>query len=95
MKGLSRCEKKRSSVSDHPRFPMSTKALLIKRLYDLKKTNRRFMDKRLHFQPIPSRAWSSWSANLREKYRQGKKEQEGHDGPVSLHWLILGNLFKT
>ena len=22
-------------------------------------------------------------------------EQEGHDGPVSLHWLILGNLFKT
>ena len=23
------------------------------------------------------------------------KKQEGHDGPVSLHWLILGNLFKT
>ena len=22
-------------------------------------------------------------------------EQEGHDGPVSFHWLILGNLFKT
>ena len=22
-------------------------------------------------------------------------KQEGHDGPVSLHWLILGNLFKT
>ena len=22
-------------------------------------------------------------------------QQEGHDGPVSLHWLILGNLFKT
>ena len=21
--------------------------------------------------------------------------QEGHDGPVSLHWLILGNLFKN
>ena len=67
--------KKRSSVSDHPRFPMSRKALLIKRLYDLKRTNRRFMDKRLHFQPIPSRTWSSWSASLREKYRQGKKEK--------------------
>ena len=25
----------------------------------------------------------------------GYTEQEGHDGPVSLHWLILGNLFKT
>ena len=24
-----------------------------------------------------------------------KQKQEGHDGPVSLHWLILGNLFKT
>ena len=47
--------KKRSSFSDHPRFPKSRKALLIKRLYDLKVTNRRFMDKRLHFQPIPSR----------------------------------------
>ena len=23
------------------------------------------------------------------------EKQEGHDGPVSLHWLILGNLFKT
>ena len=23
------------------------------------------------------------------------KQQEGHDGPVSLHWLLLGNLFKT
>ena len=22
-------------------------------------------------------------------------KQEGHDGPVSLHWLILGNSFKT
>ena len=22
-------------------------------------------------------------------------KQEGHDGPVSLHWLIPGNLFKT
>ena len=22
-------------------------------------------------------------------------KQEGHDGPVSLHWLILQNLFKT
>ena len=43
--------KKQSSVSEHPRFPMSRKALLIKRLYDLKKTNRRFMDKKMHFQP--------------------------------------------
>ena len=25
----------------------------------------------------------------------GFKKQEGHDGPVSLHWLIFGNLFKT
>ena len=24
-----------------------------------------------------------------------QKKQEGHDGPVSLHWLILGNSFKT
>ena len=67
--------KERSSVSEHPRFPMSRKALLIKRLYDLKKTNRRFMDKKLHFQPIPSRTWTSWSANLREKYRQAKREK--------------------
>ena len=22
-------------------------------------------------------------------------KQEGHDGPLSLHWLILGNFFKT
>ena len=22
-------------------------------------------------------------------------QQEGHDGPVSLHWLIFGNFFKT
>ena len=29
--------KKRSSVSDQPRFPLSRKALLIKNLYDLKK----------------------------------------------------------
>ena len=33
------------------------------------------MDKRLHFQPIPSSSWASWSASLREKYRQGKKEK--------------------
>ena len=26
---------------------------------------------------------------------RSKLKQEGHDGPVSLHWLILGNLFKT
>ena len=38
--------KKRSSVSDQPRFPLSRKALLIKNLYDLKKTNRRFLDKK-------------------------------------------------
>ena len=67
--------RKRSSVSDHPRFPKSRKELLRDRLYDLNKTNRRFMDKRLHFQPIPSKTWSSWSSNLREKYRQGKKEK--------------------
>ena len=62
--------KKRSSVSEHPR-----KTLLVKRLYDLKKTNRGFMDKKMQFQPIPSKTWSSWSASLREKYRQGKKEK--------------------
>ena len=67
--------KKRISVSEHPRFPLSRKALLIKRLYDLKKTNRRFMDKKLQFQPIPSKTWSSWSANLRENYRQAKREK--------------------
>ena len=67
--------KKRSSVSEHPRFPKSRKELLRDRLYDLKKKNRRFMDKRLHFQPIHSSSWASWSANLREKYRQGKKEK--------------------
>ena len=75
MRGLLQCEKKRSSVSEHPRFPMSRKALLVKRLYDLKKTNRRFMDTRLQFQPIPSKTCSSWSANLREKYRQAKREK--------------------
>ena len=67
--------RKKSSVSEHPRFPMSRKELLRDRLYDLKKKNRRFMDKKLHFQPIPSRVWSSWSANLREKYRQAKREK--------------------
>ena len=68
--------KKRSSVSDQPRFPLSRKALLIKNLYDLKKTNRRFLDKkRLQFQPIPSKTWSSWSASLREKYRQAKRDK--------------------
>ena len=68
--------KKRSSVSDQPRFPLSRKALLIKNLYDLKKKNRRFLDKkRLQFQPIPSKTWSSWSASLREKYRQAKRDK--------------------
>ena len=68
--------KKRSSVSDQPRFPLSRKALFIKNLYDLKKTNRRFLDKkRLQFQPIPSKTWSSWSASLREKYRQAKRDK--------------------
>ena len=68
--------KKQSSVSDQPRFPLSRKALLIKNLYDLKKTNRRFLDKkRLQFQPIPSKTWSSWSASLREKYRQAKRDK--------------------
>ena len=67
--------KKRATVSEHPRFPMSRKALLIKNLYDLKKKNRRFMDKRLQFQPIPSKTWSSWSASLREKYRQAKRDK--------------------
>ena len=68
--------KKRSSVSEHPRFPLSRKALLIKNLYDLKKKNRRFMDKkRLQFQPIPSKTWSSWSEGLREKYRQAKRDK--------------------
>ena len=33
------------------------------------------MDKRLQFQPIPSSSWASWSASLREKYRQGKREK--------------------
>ena len=33
------------------------------------------MDKKLQFQPIPSKTWSSWSANLREKYRQVKMEK--------------------
>ena len=67
--------KKRSSVSEHPRFPKSRKTLLRDRLYDLKKTNRRFMDKKMQFQPIPSKTWSSWSASLREKYRQAKREK--------------------
>ena len=67
--------KKRSSVSEHPRFPLSRKALLIKNLYDLKKTNRRFLDKKMQFQPIPSKTWSSWSASLREKYRQAKRDK--------------------
>ena len=75
MKGLSKCEKKRSSVSEHPRFPKSRKELLRDSLYDLKKKYGRFIDKRLQFQPIPSSSWASWSASLREKYRQGKREK--------------------
>ena len=67
--------KKRTTVSDQPRFPLSRKALLIKNLYDLKKKNRRFMDKRLQFQHIPSKTWPSWSASLREKYRQAKRDK--------------------
>ena len=32
-----------------------------------------------------------------KKYPTDKntKKQEGHDGPASLHWLILEYLFKT
>ena len=67
--------KKRTTVSDQPRFPLSRKSLLIKNLYDLKKKNRRFMDKKMQFQPIPSKTWSSWSAGLREKYRQAKRDK--------------------
>ena len=67
--------KKRGSVSEHPRFPKSRKTLLRDRLYDLKKKNRRFMDKKMQFQPIPSKTWSSWSPSLREKYRQAKREK--------------------
>ena len=33
--------------------------------------------------------------NKTKQKKKKKKKQEGHDGPVSLHWLILGNLFKT
>ena len=29
------------------------------------------------------------------KQYENEKKQESNDGPVSLHWLILGNLFKT
>ena len=50
---------KRSSVSEHPRFPKSRKELLRDRLYDLKKKYGRFMDKRLLFQPIPSSSSAS------------------------------------
>ena len=32
--------------------------------------------------------------HMRTELNDGLK-QEGHDGPVLLHWLILGNLFKT
>ena len=31
----------------------------------------------------------------KKKKKKKKKKQEGHDGPVSLHWLILGYFFKT
>ena len=30
-----------------------------------------------------------------KKKQRAITRQDGHDGPVSLHWLILGNLFKT
>ena len=33
------------------------------------------MNKRLQFQPIPSKTWSSWSSSLREKYRQAKRDK--------------------
>ena len=29
------------------------------------------------------------------KMNCGERKQEGHDGSVSLHWLTIGNLFKT
>ena len=29
------------------------------------------------------------------KEKENTVEQEGHDGPISLHWLILGNFYKT
>ena len=75
-KGFITMRKKRirSSASEHLRFPKSRKQLLRDRLYDLKKKYGRFMDKRLQFQPIPSSSLASWSASLREKYRQGKSE---------------------
>ena len=33
------------------------------------------MDKILQYQRIPSSSWALWSAGLREKYGQGKKEK--------------------
>ena len=35
---------------------------------------------------------------ISDKFGNGScrvKKKESHDGPVLLHWLILGNLFKT
>ena len=43
-------------------------------------------------------AWQNnfiFSFKPQKKNGLGPLKQEGHDGPVSLHWLILGNLFKT
>ena len=46
---------------------------------------------------IPSFDPKGHHMNKIDKGLQGDAtyQQEGHDSPVSLHWLILGNSFKT
>ena len=36
-----------------------------------------------------------YKSSITKNHKITKKKKEGHDGPVSLHWLILGNLFKS
>ena len=45
--------------------------------------------------PFPCKPWFLRVCSTVFLKTRWEKEQEGHDGPVSLHWLILGNLFKT
>ena len=44
---------------------------------------------------IMSKIWTNGDSIIRVGNIVGKRKQEGHDGPVSLHWLILENLFET
>ena len=49
----------------------------------------------LPFNPFQNKAWFLHVSSTSVLKTLWEKEQEGHDSPVSLHWLILGYLLKT